>query len=308
MGIHDTVAFYQDRYGAKNLSVNAIGQAGERLSTASRSWVNEDDRAFGRGGTGAVGGSQEPEGDRRARGQQEERRRRHKGAWKQMRREGCARRRSGTRRTSRARAEGRPLRLRDERFDERHELASARSVCAQQLSSRPSASEPRSLSGRIRGAERCSRCTTRRVMPVPSRARRRSTSHRTVPGRGCKMESVEYEPAWALGANCDERRHQRSDREADRPVQRLRPRPDRARQRALDVHGSHRTRLGERRGPRVGGHRSDGGAHRRRSGCAKARASCSPRARRAPRRSARPARDRDGRARGRRCPPTTRAA
>jgi len=56
MGIHETVAFYQERYGKKNLSVNAIGQAGERPSKFAV-WANEDDRAFGRGGTGAVGGS-----------------------------------------------------------------------------------------------------------------------------------------------------------------------------------------------------------------------------------------------------------
>ena len=55
-GIHATVAFFRERYGAKNLSVNAIGQAGERLNRFAV-WVNEDDRAFGRGGTGAVGGS-----------------------------------------------------------------------------------------------------------------------------------------------------------------------------------------------------------------------------------------------------------
>jgi aldehyde:ferredoxin oxidoreductase len=55
-GIHETVAFFQARYGAKNLAVNAIGQAGERLNRFA-AWVNDDDRAFGRGGTGAVGGA-----------------------------------------------------------------------------------------------------------------------------------------------------------------------------------------------------------------------------------------------------------
>jgi aldehyde:ferredoxin oxidoreductase len=54
-GIHETVAFFQDRYGAKDLSVNAIGPAGEN-GVRFAAWVNEDDRAFGRGGTGAVGG------------------------------------------------------------------------------------------------------------------------------------------------------------------------------------------------------------------------------------------------------------
>ena len=57
-GIHETVAFFQERYGEKDLSVCAIGQAGERMSRFA-AWLNEDDRAFGRGGTGAVGGSKQ---------------------------------------------------------------------------------------------------------------------------------------------------------------------------------------------------------------------------------------------------------
>jgi len=55
-GIHDTVKFFQEKYGEKDLSIIAIGQAGERLSRFA-CWVNEDDRASGRGGTGCVGGS-----------------------------------------------------------------------------------------------------------------------------------------------------------------------------------------------------------------------------------------------------------
>jgi len=55
-GVHETVAFMRSRYGEKDLSVCAIGQAGENLVHYA-SWINEDDRAFGRGGTGAVGGS-----------------------------------------------------------------------------------------------------------------------------------------------------------------------------------------------------------------------------------------------------------
>jgi aldehyde:ferredoxin oxidoreductase len=55
-GVHDTVKFFQDKYGEKDLSVIAIGQAGEKLSLFA-CWVNEDDRASGRGGTGCVGGS-----------------------------------------------------------------------------------------------------------------------------------------------------------------------------------------------------------------------------------------------------------
>ncbi len=55
-GVHDTVRFFQDRYGEKDLTVITIGQAGEHLSRFA-CWVNEDDRASGRGGTGCVGGA-----------------------------------------------------------------------------------------------------------------------------------------------------------------------------------------------------------------------------------------------------------
>ena len=57
-GVHDTVAFFEQRYGEKDLSVCTIGPAGERLSLFA-TWLNEMDRAFGRGGTGAVGGSKQ---------------------------------------------------------------------------------------------------------------------------------------------------------------------------------------------------------------------------------------------------------
>ena len=54
--IHETVKHFQDEYGEKDLSVIAIGPAGEHLSRFA-CWVNENDRASGRGGTGCVGGS-----------------------------------------------------------------------------------------------------------------------------------------------------------------------------------------------------------------------------------------------------------
>ncbi|MBS1251887.1 MAG: putative oxidoreductase YdhV [Anaerolineales bacterium] len=55
MGVHDTVAYMQDKYGEKDVSVITIGQAGENLSRFA-CIINEDDRASGRGGTGAVMG------------------------------------------------------------------------------------------------------------------------------------------------------------------------------------------------------------------------------------------------------------
>jgi aldehyde:ferredoxin oxidoreductase len=56
LGVHDTVRHLKDKYGEKDLTVIAIGPAGENMVKYA-CWMNEDDRASGRGGTGAVGGS-----------------------------------------------------------------------------------------------------------------------------------------------------------------------------------------------------------------------------------------------------------
>ena len=55
-GVHETVKFFQEKYGEKDLSVIAIGPAGEKLNLFAN-WMNENDRSSGRGGTGCVGGS-----------------------------------------------------------------------------------------------------------------------------------------------------------------------------------------------------------------------------------------------------------
>ncbi len=55
-GVHDTVKHFQEKFGEKDLTVITIGPGGENMARFA-SWVNEDDRASGRGGTGAIGGS-----------------------------------------------------------------------------------------------------------------------------------------------------------------------------------------------------------------------------------------------------------
>jgi aldehyde:ferredoxin oxidoreductase len=54
-GAHETVKTLLARHG-EDVSVISIGQGGENLSRFGN-WMNENDRASGRGGTGAVGGS-----------------------------------------------------------------------------------------------------------------------------------------------------------------------------------------------------------------------------------------------------------
>ncbi|MCB0157798.1 MAG: aldehyde ferredoxin oxidoreductase family protein [Caldilineaceae bacterium] len=55
MGVHDTLRTLRERHG-EDCDGMAIGQAGENLVRLA-GWVNVDDRAAGRNGTGAVGGS-----------------------------------------------------------------------------------------------------------------------------------------------------------------------------------------------------------------------------------------------------------
>jgi aldehyde:ferredoxin oxidoreductase len=55
-GVHDTVKYFKEKYGEKDLTVITIGPAGEKLVKFA-CWMNENDRASGRGGTGCVGGS-----------------------------------------------------------------------------------------------------------------------------------------------------------------------------------------------------------------------------------------------------------
>jgi len=54
--VHETIKYFEEMYGEKDLTVIAIGQAGENLVKFA-AWINENDRASGRGGTGAVGGA-----------------------------------------------------------------------------------------------------------------------------------------------------------------------------------------------------------------------------------------------------------
>jgi aldehyde:ferredoxin oxidoreductase len=55
-GVHDTMKFFKEKYGEKDLTVIAIGPGGEN-QVKFACWMNENDRASGRGGTGCVGGS-----------------------------------------------------------------------------------------------------------------------------------------------------------------------------------------------------------------------------------------------------------
>ncbi len=194
LGIHETVRILKERHGGKDVSVNAIGPAGEKLSRFA-AWVNEDDRAFGRGGTGAVGGVKKLKaivivaGHRKSEVSDPE-------AWKQVRRETLdmirdeanitSPKKGGlsvygtnviTNITNRIGALG-TRNSQSTSFGERAEAISGETVVETILTGNPT----------------CHAC------PV---ACKKEVEVKDGPWKGLKMESVEYEPAWSLGSNCE---------------------------------------------------------------------------------------------------------
>jgi aldehyde:ferredoxin oxidoreductase len=198
LGVHETVKVLTERHAGdgkgKDVSVNAIGPAGENLCRFS-AWVNEDDRAFGRGGTAAVGGVKklkaivikarlqksvvaDPDG------------------WREVRRHVTDRIRDeanitspkkgglsvyGTNVITNITNKIGALGTRNSQstsFGDRAEAISGERVVETILSGNPT----------------CHAC------PV---ACKKEVEVQDGPWKGLKMESVEYEPAWSLGANCD---------------------------------------------------------------------------------------------------------
>jgi aldehyde:ferredoxin oxidoreductase len=193
-GVHETVAFFQERYGAKNLSVNAIGPAGETLNRYA-AWLNEDDRAFGRGGTGAVGGAKKLKAivirakltkstvDDRA-------------AWQQARKEALATIRDEVNITSPKKG-GLSVYGTNVLMNVTNRIGALGTRNSQKTSFGERAEK---ISGEhvketiLVGDPTCHAC------PVACKKEVEVTDG---PWKGLRMESVEYEPAWSLGANCD---------------------------------------------------------------------------------------------------------
>jgi aldehyde:ferredoxin oxidoreductase len=192
-GIHETVRILKERHGGKDVSVNAIGPAGENLSRFA-AWVNEDDRAFGRGGTGAVGGFKKLKAivikAARAKSQVAD-----MDAWREARSEALDRIRDEanitspkkgglsvygtnviTNITNRIGALG-TKNSQSTSFGDRAEALSGETVVETILTGNPT----------------CHAC------PVGCK---KEVEVKDGPWKGLKMESVEYEPAWSLGSNC----------------------------------------------------------------------------------------------------------
>lgn len=192
-GVHDTVKYFQEKYGEDNLSVITIGPGGEKLSRFAN-WMNENDRASGRGGTGCVGGSKllkaivikaETKIVRAA----------DREAWKTIHadvlnqisdtrvitspRKGALSVHGTNVLMNMANAIGAmPTRNSQETFFPNHEAISGETVKETILVDDPT----------------CHACPT---------ACKKEVEIKEGPYAGLHMESFEYESAWALGANCD---------------------------------------------------------------------------------------------------------
>ncbi len=193
-GIHETVRFFQERYGEKDLSVNAIGPAGEN-QVRYAAWVNEDDRAFGRGGTGAVGGAKQLKaiviraGKKKSEGLDAD-------AWKEVRRHALDRIRDEANITS-PRKGGLSVYGTNVLMNVTNTIG-ALGTRNSQLTSFGDRAEK--ISGEFVEQNLLTGNPTCHACPV---ACKKEVEIKEGPWAGLKMESVEYEPAWSLGANCD---------------------------------------------------------------------------------------------------------
>jgi aldehyde:ferredoxin oxidoreductase len=193
-GVHETIRILKERYGDKDLSVSAIGQAGEKRVRFA-AWVNEDDRAFGRGGTGAVGGSKQLKAIV-IRGARKTSQVADADAWKRVRQEALDGIRDESHITSPKKG-GLSVYGTNVVMNATNVLG-ALPTRNSQLTSFGEGAE--AIGGEwveeniLTGNPTCHACPT---------ACKKEVEIKEGPYAGLKMESVEYESAWSVGANCD---------------------------------------------------------------------------------------------------------
>ncbi len=192
-GVHETIAYFKEKYGEKDLSVISIGQGGENLVKFA-CWINEDDRASGRGGTGCVGGSKnlkaiviKSEKNMVKAADREKWKKAHTQALAEImdervvtspRKGGLSVYGTNVLMNMTNVIGGLPTKNGQfAAYGEKAELLSGEYVNANILVSNPT----------------CHAC------PV---ACKKEVEVREGPYKGLRMESVEYEPAWAFGSNC----------------------------------------------------------------------------------------------------------
>ena len=192
-GCHDTTAFFQERYGSKNLSVCSIGPCGEN-GVRYAAWLSEDDRAFGRGGTGAVGGSKNLKAIV-VRGSTKKSSVTDRDRWKQARRGALDALRDEQKITS-PRKGGLSVYGTNSLMNVVNAIG-ALGTRNSQLTSFGDQAE--GISGEYVKEHLVTDDPTCHACPV---ACKKEVEIKEGPYKGLKMESIEYESAWALGANC----------------------------------------------------------------------------------------------------------
>ena len=193
-GVHETVRILQERYGEKDLSVNAIGPAGEN-GIRFAAWVNEDDRAFGRGGTGAVGGSKNLKA-MVIRAKRKKSEVPDSDTWKAVRKVALDTIRDENNVTSPKKG-GLSVYGTNVLMNATNSIG-ALGVRNSQLNSFGDRAEK--ISGEFVEQNILVNDPTCHACPV---ACKKEVELKEGPWAGLRMESVEYEPAWSLGANCD---------------------------------------------------------------------------------------------------------
>ena len=194
MGIHDTVSFFQQRYGEKNLSVCAIGPSGENRGRFA-AWVNEHDRAFGRGGTGAIGGDKNLKAIV-IRSKLKKSEDLDKDTWRGVRRDMLDVIRDEKNITSPKKG-GLSVYGTNVLMNVTNNIGALGVRNSQKTSFGERAEK---ISGEYVEQNILVDDPTCHACPV---ACKKEVEIKDGPYKGLRMESVEYEPAWALGSNCD---------------------------------------------------------------------------------------------------------
>ncbi|PID86834.1 MAG: aldehyde ferredoxin oxidoreductase [Chloroflexi bacterium] len=192
-GVHDTIKHFQEKYGKRDLSVIAIGQAGEN-KVRFAGWINEDDRAAGRGGTGAVGGSKNLKAiviktkkafPRAA----------NKEGWKKAQKRALSVLMDEANITSPKKG-GLSVYGTNVLMNITNTIGALPAMNSQETSFNDKAEK---ISGEFVNDNILVNNPTCHACPV---ACKKEVEIKEGPYKGLRMESIEYEPAWSLGANC----------------------------------------------------------------------------------------------------------
>ena len=247
--VHETIKILQERHGGeKDLSVITIGPAGENLVKFA-CWMNENDRSSGRGGTGCVGGSKNLKAIV-IKGQHANRPRpADKEAFKAAQKVALAQL-TDERFITSPRKGGLSVYGTNSLMNDTNVIGALPTRNGQEAAFGDNAE---TLSGEWVKANILVNDPTCHACPV---ACKKEVDVKEGPWK-VHMESVEYEPAWSLGAMCGNPDAQRGSLD-DRPRQRLGLRCHRNRRGARHVYGVQPAWLRQRRWPGLGRHPGHG--------------------------------------------------